>query len=165
MRCANLRLYVQEAREAGAIPVLLTPLTRRDFVGGKLRDNLGPWAEKVRQVAAEMKVPLIDLYARSQAAVQGLGPVEATRLAEIPPPPEVLEAAKAGNSISVPKQAKTEVNVEQQKAAVSTPGPHGSFNQVFDGTHLGPVGAQYFSAMVADGLARAVPDLSKDILP
>lgn len=161
---ANLRLYVQEAREAGAIPVLLTPLTRRDFVGGKLRDNLGPWAEKVREVAAELKVPLIDLYARSQAAVQGLGPVEATRLAEIPPPPEVLEAAKSGTTIA-PKQAKTEVNVEQQKAAASAPGPHGSFNQVFDGTHLGPVGAQYFSAIVADGLARAVPDLSKDILP
>jgi lysophospholipase L1-like esterase len=162
---ANLRLYVQEAREAGAIPVLLTPLTRRDFVGGKLHDNLGPWAEKVRQVAAEMKVPLIDLYARSQAAVQGLGPVEALRLAEIPPPPEVLEAAKAGNSIPTPKQTKTEVNVEQQKTAAGTPGPHGSFNQVYDGTHLGPVGAQYFSAIVADGLARAVPDLSKDILP
>ena len=162
---ANLRLYVQEAREAGAVPVLLTPLTRRDFVGGKLNDNLGPWAEKVRQVAAAMKVPLIDLYARSQAAVQGLGPVEAMRLAEIPPPPEVLEAAKAGNSIPAPKQAKTEVNVEQQKAAAGTPGPHGSFNQVFDGTHLGPVGAQYFAAIVADGLARAVPDLSKDILP
>jgi lysophospholipase L1-like esterase len=161
---ANLRLYVREAREAGAIPVLLTPLTRRDFVGGKLHDNLGPWAEKVRQVAAEMKVPLIDLYARSQAAVQGLGPVEAMRLAEIPPPPEVLEAAKTGNTFT-PKQTKTEVNVEQQNATASMPGPHGSFNQVFDGTHLGPVGAQYFSAIVADGLARAVPDLSKDILP
>jgi lysophospholipase L1-like esterase len=162
---ANLRLYVQEAREAGAIPVLLTPLTRRNFVDGKLRDDLGPWAAKVRQVAAELKVPLIDLYARSQAAVQGLGPAEAARLAEIPPPPEVLEAAKSGNVVASSKLTKTEVNVEQQKAAANTPGPHGSFNQVFDYTHLGPTGALYFSAMVADGLARAVPDLSKDILP
>jgi lysophospholipase L1-like esterase len=162
---ANLRLYVQEARAAGAIPVLLTPLTRRNFVNGKLRDDLGLWAEKIRQVAAEMKVPLIDLYARSQAAVQGIGPAEAARLAEIPPPPEVLEAAKSGNVVASSKLTKTEVNVEQQKAAASTPGPHGSFNQVFDYTHLGPTGALYFSAMVADGLARAVPDLSKDILP
>ncbi|GAA0571381.1 rhamnogalacturonan acetylesterase [Rhizomicrobium electricum] len=162
---ANLRLYVQEARAAGAIPVLLTPLTRRNFVNGKLRDDLGLWAEKIRQVAAEMKVPLIDLYARSQAAVQGIGPAEAARLAEIPPPPEVLEAAKSGNVVVSSKLTKTEVNVEQQKAAASTPGPHGSFNQVFDYTHLGPTGALYFSAMVADGLARAVPDLSKDILP
>jgi lysophospholipase L1-like esterase len=160
---ANLRLYVKEAREAGAIPVLLTPLTRRDFVGGKLRDGLGPWAEKIRAVATEMQVPLIDLYARSQAAVQGIGPVEATRLAEIPPPPDVLEAAKSGTTIA-PKQ-KTEINVEPQKTAPATPGPHGSFNQVFDYTHLGPTGALYFSAMVADGLARAVPELSKDILP
>jgi lysophospholipase L1-like esterase len=162
---ANLRLYVQEARAAGAIPVLLTPLTRRNFVNGKLRDDLGLWAEKIRQVAAEMKVPLIDLYARSQAAVQGIGPAEAARLAEIPPPPEVLEAAKSGNVVVSSKLTKTEVNVEQQKAAANTPGPHGSFNQVFDYTHLGPTGALYFSAMVADGLARVVPDLSKDILP
>jgi lysophospholipase L1-like esterase len=161
---ANLRLYIQEARAAGAIPVLLTPLTRRNFVNGKLRDDLGPWAEKIRAVAAEMQVPLIDLYARSQAAVQGIGPAEAARLAEIPPPPEVLEAAKSGNVVASAKLTKTEVNVEPQKA-VATPGPHGSFNQVFDYTHLGPTGALYFSAMVADALARAVPELSKDILP
>ena len=162
---ANLRLYVKEAREAGAVPVLLTPLTRRNFVNGKLRDDLGPWAEKIRAVAAELKVPLIDLYARSQAAVQGIGPAEAARLAEIAPPPEVLEAAKSGNVVSPSKFAKTEGNGEQQKAAATTPGQHGSYNQVFDYTHLGRVGADYFSAMVADGLARAVPDLSKDILP
>lgn len=163
---ANLRLYVQEARAAGAVPVLLTPLTRRNFVNGKLRDDLGPWAEKIRAVAAEMKVPLVDLYARSQAGVQGMGPAEAARLAEIPPPKEVLEAAKSGNVVNSSQLTKTEVNVEQQKAGAGAAlGPQGSFKQVFDYTHIGPSGALYFSAMVADGLARAVPELSKDILP
>lgn len=157
---ANLRLYVQEARAAGAVPVLLTPLTRRNFVNGKLRDDLGPWAAKIRAVAAELNVPLIDLYARSQAAVQGIGPAEAARLAEIPPPPEVLDAAKTGNVVSSSKLAKP-----VPTTVASGPGPQGTFNQVFDYTHIGPVGALYFSAMVADGLARAVPDLSKDILP
>jgi lysophospholipase L1-like esterase len=157
---ANLRHYVTEARQAGAIPVLLTPLTRRNFVNGKLRGDLDPWAAKVRDVAAEMNVPLIDLYARSQAAVQGLGPAEAARLAEIPPPPQVLEAAKTGNVVSsstLPKPEPTPV--------APGPGPAGHFNQVFDYTHLGRVGADYFSAIVADGLVRAVPELQKDILP
>jgi lysophospholipase L1-like esterase len=163
---ANLRAYVKDVRDAGAIPVLLTPLTRRNFANGKLRDDLGPWAEKIRAVAAEMKVPLIDLYARSQAAVQGLGPAEAAHLAEIPPPPEVLEAAKSGNVVSSSQITKTEVTVEPPQAgAARAPGPQGSYKQVFDYTHLGRVGADYFSAMVADGLARAVPELSKDILP
>jgi len=157
---ANLRRYVSEARAAGAIPVLLTPLTRRDFYSGKLRHDLEPWAGKIRQVAAEMKVPLIDLYARSQAVVQGLGAVEATRLAEIPPPPEVVEAAKSGNAVlqaNLPKATPTK--------PADPPGPQGTFNQVYDNTHVGRVGADYFSAIVADGLVHAVPDLAKDILP
>ena len=157
---ANLRLYVQEACAAGAIPVLLTPLTRRNFVGGKLRDDLGAWATKIRAVAAELKVPLIDLYARSQAVVQGIGPAESARLAEIPPPPEVLEAAKTGNVVPSSKLAKP-----VPTPVASGPGPQGTFNQVFDYTHIGRVGADYFSAIVADGLARAVPELQKDVLP
>jgi lysophospholipase L1-like esterase len=157
---ANLRAYVKEAREAGATPVLLTPLTRRNFVNGKLRGDLDLWAEKVRAVAKEMNVPLVDLYARSQAVVQGLGAVESSRLAEIAPPPEVLEAAKTGNVVlqdKLPKATPT--------APAAVPGPQGVFNQVYDNTHVGRVGADYFSAIVADGLVRAVPDLSKDILP
>lgn len=156
----NLRHYIRDARAAGAIPVLLTPLTRRNFKDGHLRDDLGPWAEKIRSVAAELNVPLVDLYARSQAVVQGLGPVEATRLAEIAPPPEVVAAAKSGNAVpqsSLPKATPT--------APAPLPGPQGVFNQVYDNTHLGRIGADYFSAIVADGLVRAVPDLAKDILP
>lgn len=156
---ANLRAYVNEARAAGAIPVLLTPLTRRNFAHGTLRNDLGPWAEKTREVAAELNVPLIDLYARSQAAVLGLGPTEAARLAEIPPPPEVLEAAKEGNVVNSSQLPKPEPK------PVVPGGPEGTFNQVFDYTHLGRTGADYFSAIVADGLVRAVPELKKDILP
>lgn len=156
----NLRRYVREARAAGAIPVLLTPLTRRVFVKGQLRDDLGPWAEKVRQVAAEMKVPLIDLYACSQGVVQGLGAVESLRLAETDPPQDVLDAAKSGNAVPSSQIAKP---VPTKPA--DPPGPQGTFNLGFDYTHLGRTGAEYFSAMVADGLVRAVPDLAKDILP
>lgn len=157
---ANLRLYVAEARAAGAVPVLLTPLTRRNFAAGKLRDDLGPWADKVRAVAAEMHVPLVDLYNLSRAAVQAMGPAAAARLAEITPPPEVLEAATHGDVVSsatLPKPVPT--------PAAPPPGPGGTFNQVFDYTHIGKAGAETFSAIVADGVARAVPELQKDLLP
>ena len=58
---ANLRRYVKEARAAGAKPVLITPLTRRMFKNGELRDDLGPWADAAARVAAELDVPLVDL--------------------------------------------------------------------------------------------------------
>ncbi len=64
---ANLRRYVDEARAAGAIPVLVTPLTRRQFARGQLLDDLAPWAEATRTLAQELQVPLIDLHARSRA--------------------------------------------------------------------------------------------------
>ncbi|HAU82041.1 MAG TPA: lysophospholipase, partial [Stenotrophomonas sp.] len=78
----NLRRYVREIRAAGAQPVLLTPLTRRQFADGVLIDDLAPWAEAVRTVAREMKVPLVDLHARSRAVVQALGPVASMPLAQ-----------------------------------------------------------------------------------
>ena len=89
-----------------------------------------------------------------------MGPAEAARLAEIAPPPEVLEAAKSGNVVSAATLPKPEPS-----HGLPPPGPGGAFNQVFDYTHLGRTGAETFSALVADGLARAVPQLQKDILP
>jgi lysophospholipase L1-like esterase len=83
---ANMKRYVEEVRAAGAKPVLVTPLTRRSFKDGKLVDDLGPWAEAVRKVAAETNTPLVDLHARSAAAVQAMGPVEAMKFAQRPPP-------------------------------------------------------------------------------
>ncbi|SUZ34324.1 lysophospholipase [Xanthomonas arboricola pv. juglandis] len=56
---ANLRRYVAEARAAGAIPVLVTPLTRRQFARGQLLDDLAPWAEATRTLAQELQVPLM----------------------------------------------------------------------------------------------------------
>jgi pectinesterase len=76
-----LRRYVAEARDAGATPVLVTPLTRRTFRGGRLVvDPLASYAEAVRAVAAETKTPVVDLYDRSTAAVEALGPERAGAL-------------------------------------------------------------------------------------
>lgn len=82
---ANLARFVAEVRAAGATPVLMTPLTRRSFRDGRLQDDLAPWAEVMRRVAREQGVPLVDVWATSQAAVQALGEAEADRLAMAPP--------------------------------------------------------------------------------
>ena len=80
----NLARYVDEVREAGAQPVLVTPLTRRAFRDGKLDATLAPWAEKVRLVAKEKGVQLLDLHEDSVALVSRMGPVKADNLAGEP---------------------------------------------------------------------------------
>lgn len=172
----NLRRYVKEIRAAGAHPVLLTPLTRRQFKDGQVIDDLAPWAEAVRSVANELKVPLVDLHARSRDAVQGMGPVQAMRFAQMPPTPEQVSAAQTGTTIG---DTRTSAGGSQAAAsqmqvsgkAKATPQdnaaaePMGQAKLAFDYTHLGPEGADFFAAIVADELARAVPQLRKQLIP
>jgi lysophospholipase L1-like esterase len=81
---AFLARYVEEARAAGARPVLITPMTRRLFTReGKIKSDLGPYVEAVKALAQEKKVPLVDLHARSIELLDKLGPEAA---AELNPP-------------------------------------------------------------------------------
>ena len=72
----NMKRYVEEARAAGAQPVLVTSIVRRNFTaGGKFEpDTLVPYVEAVRALAKEQKVPLIDLYDLTRAQAEALGP-------------------------------------------------------------------------------------------
>ncbi len=63
----NLRRYIDEARAAGATPVLITPMHRRTLNDdGTLLDILQPYADAMKAVAAEKRVPVIDLHAMSR---------------------------------------------------------------------------------------------------
>lgn len=77
----NLARMVDEARAAGARPVLLTPLTRR-YVDeeGCVRSDLGFWAGAARAVAFEKRVPLLDLHRLSIEAVDRMSPSEVAAL-------------------------------------------------------------------------------------
>ena len=161
----NLRRYVREVRAAGAVPVLLTPLSRRQFRDGVLVDDLAPWAAATRAVAAELQVPLVDLYARSRAALQGMGPVQAMRMAQARPLPEQVAAAQAGTTIGTPPAAQAPVPVRMTLQDNAAAEPMGTPKQAFDYTHLGREGADFFSAIVADELARQVPALRTDLIP
>ncbi len=177
----NLRRYVAETRARGAIPVLLTPLARRQFVDGRLQNDLEPWAETIRAVARESGTPLVDLNASSVAAVQAMGPAMAARFAQAAPSAEVSAALLTGTTIaattgvpltvpppapatvqprtSAPTQAPTQA---QANAAVE---PVGQARTAFDYTHLGRAGADFFAAMVTRDLMIAVPELRRSLVP
>jgi len=78
---ANLVRFVREARERKATPVLFTPVMRRKFTKeGAFVDQHGVYPGLVREVAAELKVPLIDMHRKSERALVGLGPEESRKL-------------------------------------------------------------------------------------
>jgi len=157
----NLRRYVQDARALGARPVLVTPLTRRQFRDGRLIDDLAPWAAAVRTVARELDVPLLDLHARSMALVQAMGPVGAMRMAQAPATQAQVVSALAGTTVgAAPTTAAT--TTAAQNALVE---PMGQAKVAFDYTHLGPEGAATFASLVANELAVAVPELRPLLLP
>ena len=68
-----LRAYVAEARKAGSIPILVTPPHRRLFKDGHLTSELKPYITAMKEVAAELNVPLVDLYEKSGALFESLG--------------------------------------------------------------------------------------------
>jgi DNA sulfur modification protein DndE len=75
----NLLRYVKDARSKGAIPILITPVMRRKFdAEGKFIDQHGDYPGVVREVAALLKVPLIDLHQSSEALIVKEG-VEGSR--------------------------------------------------------------------------------------
>jgi lysophospholipase L1-like esterase len=141
----NLNAYVADVRAAGATPVLISPLSRRQFKGGLLQDDLSPWAGAARRAARETHSTLLDLAGDSAFAMQTLGPVKAMDFAMAPPPPDVAAAAATGTTIEAPKLPPEE--------AIK--------HHYFDYTHLGPKGAEFFSMMVRDEARAALPELAK----
>ena len=120
---ANMKRYVEEVRAAGAKPILITSLTRRNFnPDGKIRRSLDAYVKVTKEVAAETKTPLIDLHDRSVALCESLGP---EKCAAFDPPPQ--------------KDGRPDV------------------------THLNVEGSRAFGALVAEDLARVVPELASHI--
>ena len=68
-----LRTYVDAFLKAGTQPILVTAMHRRTFKQGKLTEELRPYAEAMQAVAAEKKVPVVDLYALSGGLFEKLG--------------------------------------------------------------------------------------------
>lgn len=146
---ANLVKYAQEIEAAGATPILVTPLTMRNFVDHRLLpDRVAPFAAIMQSTAIKNKLRIIDLFGASQRAVQAMGIVRANHtLAGGPIPKNVLETEAKGTTVpAVFDDASQRNSPERQR---------------FDETHLGPEGGAYFGKMVADLLVREAPELKR----
>lgn len=176
----NLRRFVQEVRAAGAKPVLVTSLVRRIFNrdgSGQLRGELAPYANAMRRVATEEKVPLVDLYTRSVEHVVKLGPKGVAPFEPIlpvkPAAPATAPAARSVGSSTpssgtpvppatqVPPAAPTTAEVTAPAAGdidfpTSTPATRR------DGTHLNVPGSIEFANLVVDELKKVLPEADKD---
>ena len=62
---AQLKQYIADVRAIGAVPVIVTPLSRRTFVDGKVKEDLNDYAAAARRVAAEEDLTCVDLNAMS----------------------------------------------------------------------------------------------------
>lgn len=71
----NLRFYIRATREAGAHPLLITPIARRlfDEQGNFLPDSHGAYPAAIRQLGALECVPVADLTALTEDFLARLG--------------------------------------------------------------------------------------------
>ncbi|MES2595314.1 MAG: rhamnogalacturonan acetylesterase [Verrucomicrobiota bacterium] len=69
----NLIRCIDEARAIGAQPIIVTSVVRRLFIDGKIRGEVGPWAEAAKKVGEDKKVPVVNLFERSRALHNEMG--------------------------------------------------------------------------------------------
>jgi len=80
-----LRLYIDEARAEGGIPILVTPVQRRTYdSNGKLNNSLLPYANAMKAVASEKNVDVVDLNASSGRLYEQLGTTANEAVASAP---------------------------------------------------------------------------------
>lgn len=70
----NLELFVNQTRDKGANPILITSIVRRKFgEDGLLADTHGNYPEATRLLAKRLDVPMIDLQRLTEEWVNALG--------------------------------------------------------------------------------------------
>lgn len=77
----NLIRFVNETREKGATPILLSPIVRRNFnEQGTLISSFGAYALETRLIAGEYDVPFIDLQYLTEMLEESYGPEKSKEL-------------------------------------------------------------------------------------
>lgn len=77
----NLIRYIEELREKGAVPVLVTPLARNSWRGddGTYNDLLQPYDEACIRIGEEYHVPVLPLHQKSKDFIRSCGRDRAMR--------------------------------------------------------------------------------------
>ena len=91
----NLRRFIHDARSIGAVPVLVTSLSRRTFQDGVVVEDLKDYAAATRKVGEEERVSVIDLNAISTAMLNSMGQQEADTFNAVGQEKERLAAGKS----------------------------------------------------------------------
>jgi len=76
----NLKRFIADTRSKKAIPILLTPVTRRTFVNGTVEDTHGAYSRAAREVAEEENIAFVDIHRISVDIITELGPEESKKL-------------------------------------------------------------------------------------
>jgi lysophospholipase L1-like esterase len=119
----NLIRFVKDVRAKNAFPVLLTPVMRRRFnEKGEFFDTHGEYPDAVRRVAAELKVPLIDMHRESEAVIKKFGAEDSKKLflilkeGEHPNYPKGIEDNTHFSSLGAEQMAKiAAAEIQKQK--------------------------------------------------
>ena len=80
---ANLARFIDDARAAGARPILVTSIPRRNFRDGRLVGELAPYVEAARAVGGDKKAPVADLFRRSVEVIERMGPEASEKLGPV----------------------------------------------------------------------------------
>jgi lysophospholipase L1-like esterase len=77
----NLARFINESRAKGAIPILFSSIARRNFnEQGVLISTHGEYTQETRLLAAELKVPFIDLEYYTELLEESYGPEKSKEL-------------------------------------------------------------------------------------
>jgi lysophospholipase L1-like esterase len=143
---ANLHRYIADVRAIGAVPVLVTSLSRRNYKDGVLVEDLTAYADATKKVAADEYITLIDLNQMSVAMLKRMAQEQADKLDKDVDPDTGKAAVQEGSA-------------SQIAAALNSGGP-----MPLDRTHLNPYGQKVFGRLVADAIVKTQVELGPDLI-
>jgi lysophospholipase L1-like esterase len=144
-----LQRYIDDVRSIGAVPVLVTSLSRRTFKDGKVVEDLTDYVNATREVGARNDISVIELNALSTALLNRMTQEQADRF-------DKNADSETGKLVATPAAD----NVTATASGVDRPAAPAAL----DRTHLNPYGQKVFGRIVADQLARTQVELCPDIL-
>ena len=68
-----LKIYVDQIREKGAVPVFCTATQRRQWDGNRIKETHGKYPEAMRFVGKDLNVPIIELHDMTREMFEALG--------------------------------------------------------------------------------------------
>jgi lysophospholipase L1-like esterase len=144
---ANLHRYIADVRAIGAVPVLVTSLSRRNYKDGVLVEDLTAYADAAKKVAADEYITLIDLNQMSVAMLKRMTQEQADKFDKGVDP----DTGKAA--------AVQEGSVSEVASALNSGG-----SMPLDRTHLNPYGQKVFGRLVADAIVKTQVELGPDLI-